>query len=280
MDDYSDPTENETPDGGTPEGTGKETGADIIEEDIYTGDHVSAPPDTEYPETEVEGTNDSLEKQLGGLSAEGVGDQRVNIFAVNDPTGAIWNPESQEFGDIYGHPEEDLKHWHKQNNEDTCAIVSQEYILDSFSDYDFSEEELINEAIKKGYYIPGSGTLPYYVGNLLEDHGIEVQRSEGNTIDDIKEKLIHEQKIIVGVDANEIWAPSEFEQLKDLYFMPEANHAVMVTGYNDETQTVTLNDPGHPNGAGIKVALNDFENAWHDANCFMVTANKPSQMVA
>jgi hypothetical protein len=82
------------------------------------------------------------------------------------------------------------------------------------------------------------------------------------------------------VDANEIWSPSGEEQLKDLLFMPEANHAVMVTGYNDSTQTVILNDPGHPNGAGMKVDLKDFENAWNDSCNFMVSTVNAHQEIS
>ena len=111
---------------------------------------------------------------------------------------------------------------------------------------------------------------------LLEDYGVAVEKTEGNDFNDILEKLKTNEKIIVGVDANEIWANSSSEQLKDLFFMPEANHAVQVIGYNNESRTVILNDPGHPDGKGMNVNSSDFEEAWQDSNNFMVSATQPT----
>ena len=181
---------------------------------------------------------------------------------------------SDGYAEMFGDPSSDAGYWHQQKYPDTCAIVSQEYILEAYIGRDFSEEELAHEAMSKGYYAPGVGTWPDDVGNLLEDYGIEVERSDGNTIEDLTDKLSKHQKVIVGIDANEIWTPSGEEQLKDLLFMPEANHAVMVTGYDDSTQTVYLNDPGHPDGAKMSVKLDDFENAWNDSCNFMVCTVK------
>jgi hypothetical protein len=171
----------------------------------------------------------------------------------------------------YGDPEVDLRYYHAQKYDDTCAIVCQEYILDTYLDRDFSEEELVLEAMRKGYYWPGVGTFPEYVGNLLEDYGVDIEKSRGNSIDDIIEKLNKKQKVIVCVDANEIWCPSAEEQLKDLLFLPQANHAVVVIGYDESSETVILNDPGHPNGGGLRVSKIDFENAWQDSDNFMVS---------
>jgi len=203
------------------------------------------------------------------------------ILGMKDTAQAIWGgiEEPPPVGEIFGEPL-DIKHWHMQEGLDTCAIVSQEYILDSCLERDFTEAKLVNHAIDKGYYTPGCGTFMYDVGNLLEDYDFTVERTEGNDINDISEKLNNNQKIIVGVDSNEIWANSSSEQLKDLFFMPEANHAIQVIGYNNESQTVILNDPGHPDGKGMKVNLRDFEKAWQDSNNFMVSAKPPSSASA
>lgn len=200
------------------------------------------------------------------------------ILGMKDTAQAIWGgiEEPPPMDKIFGEPSEDTKHWHMQEGLDTCAIVSQKYILDSYLDYDVTENELVEHATKNGYYYPGSGTFPEDVGKLLEDYGVAVERTEGNNFNDILEKLKTNEKIIVGVDANEIWANSSSEQLKDLFFMPEANHAVQVIGYNNESQTVILNDPGHPDGKGIKVNLSDFEKAWQDSNNFIVSATQPT----
>jgi len=199
------------------------------------------------------------------------------ILEMKDTAQAIWSgiEEPPLMSKMF---EEDI--WHIQDMPDTCAIVSQEYILDSCLERDFTEAKLVNHAIDKGYYTPGCGTFMYDVGNLLEDYDFTVERTEGNEFNDILEKLNNNQKIIVGVDSNEIWANSSSEQLKDLFFMPEANHAIQVIGYNNESQTVILNDPGHPDGKGMKVNLHDFKKAWQDSNYFMVSAKPPSSASA
>ena len=230
----------------------------------YTPDPLDPPPYDRYEYDEP--TAPVLRE--AELNSDLVTKNGINILVMKDFSPEIWN----DIGDIVGEPLEDIKHWHMQEGLDTCAIVSQEYILDSYLDEDVTEAKLVNHAIDKGYYTPGCGTFMYDVGNLLEDYDFTVERTEGNNFNDLLEKLNNNQKIIVGVDSNEIWVNSSSEQLKDLFFMPEANHTVQVIGYNNESQTVILNDPGHPDGKGMKVNLCDFEEAWQDSNNFMVSA--------
>lgn len=58
--------------------------------------------------------------------------------------------------------------------------------------------------------------------------------------------------------------------------MPEqgANHAVQVIGIDrsdPDNPVVILNDPGQPNGQGIRVNADDFVDAWQDSDRFMVS---------
>ncbi|MFP3787209.1 hypothetical protein, partial [Burkholderia sp. SIMBA_024] len=58
-------------------------------------------------------------------------------------------------------------------------------------------------------------------------------------------------------------------------FMPgqDANHAVQVAAIdysNPEQPIVILNDPGHPEGQGMRVPADEFVNAWNDSNNYMV----------
>lgn len=71
----------------------------------------------------------------------------------------------------------------------------------------------------------------------------------------------------------------DMEQLKDLFDSPGANHAVQVIGFNSETEEVLLNDPGHPQGQGMSIALNDFKYAWDDSNNFMVWTKESASVV-
>lgn len=186
------------------------------------------------------------------------------------------NLASASFDNIIGDPSSDLEHWHQQSYDDTCAVVSQEFILDELTGQDFSEDELRQEAIENGWYTPGGGTAMGDVGELLEAHGIDVERGNGFTVDDLRKQLEQGNKIIVGVDADEIWSSTpENEWLNDYACMPgqDANHAVQVIGIdysNPDDPMVILNDPGHEYGQGMMIPLAQFEDAWADSGNFMV----------
>ena len=59
--------------------------------------------------------------------------------------------------------------------DDTCAIKSQQLILQSHG-IDISEQELREEAVDNNWYFPGDGTPMGDVGNLLEYHSMDVHK--------------------------------------------------------------------------------------------------------
>lgn len=180
---------------------------------------------------------------------------------------------------IIGDPGGEMANWHMQTYDDTCAVVSQEFILESLTGQDFSEDELRQEAIDNGWYTPGGGTPVEHVGDLLEAHGVDVERTDGATLQDIADKLSRGEKVIVGVDADEIWTPGQDygqdEILGDVGCIPGqgANHAVEVIGIDVSDPNhpmVILNDPGHPDGQGAMIPADEFVNAWADSGNYMV----------
>lgn len=159
----------------------------------------------------------------------------------------------------------------QQQYPDTCAIKSQQIILQSH-DVDVSEDELVVEAKEKGWYTPGGGTSPADVGNLLEEHGINVNRYVYASIDDIAAELAKGNQIIVGVDSGELWKPGIYESFED-FLGKGADHALIVSGINVNPITgereVTLTDPGTGEVAHT-YTLEEFEDAWDDSDNFMV----------
>lgn len=179
-----------------------------------------------------------------------------------------------------GSPEEDMDNWHMQRHEDTCAVVSQEFILDELTGRNFTEEELMRVAMANGWYTPGGGTTFENVGKLLEAYGIEVERTSGNTMTDLESKLLNGDKIIVAVDSSEIWSDSPEELLDELLSevlgIPDQqpDHAVQVIGIDKSDPNnpiVILNDPGHPDGMGMRVTAEEFFGAWEDSGFYMVS---------
>jgi hypothetical protein len=190
-----------------------------------------------------------------------------------------FNTEDSNGHDIIGDPADSMQEWHQQANDDTCAIVSQEFVLDELTGQDFSEEQLKQEAADNGWYTEGGGTPMDDVGNIIEEHGFEVEKTTGNSVEDIADKLEHGDKVIIGVDANELWSndqtnsDSHFES--NFFGINEhgANHAVEVIGIdetNKDNPMVILNDPGHPDGMGMEVPEDKFIEAWDASNDFMV----------
>jgi hypothetical protein len=178
---------------------------------------------------------------------------------------------------VIGNPEADMATWHYQNSPDTCAIASQEFIIESLTGTRLSEEALKQEAASHGWYIPGVGTPVEHVGDLLDEHGIHVQREQGATLEEIADRLNHHQKVIVGVNAEDIWYHGGPDDPLAVYpGIPgqRADHAVEVIGINASHPTyplVILNDPGDPDGRGIEIPIDIFEQAWAPRGNYMVT---------
>lgn len=177
-------------------------------------------------------------------------------------------------GDVTPFPSLDADDVMQQQN-DTCAIKSQQIILHSFG-MDIPEELLTIEATGKGYYIPGQGSTPSQVGMLLEDHGIGTHTKYHATVYDLAAELAQGHKVIVGVDADELWCPSFFNDL----FGEQANHALIVTGIDTSDPNdvrVILTDPGTGDVAR-SYPMAQFLDAWHDSSCMMVATDMAPQV--
>lgn len=240
--------------------------------------------------------DDSTGSQMPSVS-EGLAHEALVVpptFAVFDPDTApggwgysfieapkpgVWDADE---GDIVGAPWVDTQHWHVQAYPDTCAVVAQEFVLDELTGQNFGEDELRQEAIKLGLYLSGGGTPLESMGGLLEAHGFEVERSYDNQLEDIRQALGEGKKVLVAVDADEIWKPGQSrlsdDWWGDLLAIPgqDANHAVQVIGIDDSDPKgpkVILNDPGTPDGRGLTVQADEFTNAWKDSGYYMVATS-------
>lgn len=163
----------------------------------------------------------------------------------------------------------------QQQYNDTCAIKSQELVLNSVG-LNVTEDELRNEAYKNGWYTPGYGTPMEDVGKLLESHGMEVTQMQHGSIYNLVSELSKGHPVIVGVDSGELWNPGADETFEDIIRGQQADHALIVSGidFNDDFTdgTVNLIDPGTGDYcAGYPI--NQFEDAWDDSGDFMVSIN-------
>jgi hypothetical protein len=170
--------------------------------------------------------------------------------------------------------------WTHQTTDFTCAVVSQKMILDAFgvtggNGLPLSEAALVYEATANGW-LTASGTSPSDISRLLELHGIETHQGQG--MEGVVQELAHGRKVIVGVDAEELWHSDHpvINDIKD-WFGRSPNHALVVEGVrvDDNGQPfVIVNDPGDPDGSGREYPLVDFHDAFDDSGCFFVATNE------
>jgi hypothetical protein len=180
---------------------------------------------------------------------------------------------------VVGCPESAIRDWRWQDGAGSCAIEVQAWIIQSLTGRSVTEAELLAEAAARGWYRPETGTEPTDVGKLLELYGIAVGRATGCTLAELEARLAAGARVIVGVDADEIWWRRLDGLDEDLVADPpglegrDANHAVEVIGVDRSRPgqpLVILNDPGHPRGRGMIVSAAEFLDAWEDSNCFLV----------
>jgi hypothetical protein len=187
---------------------------------------------------------------------------------------------------VHGTPSMDAHYWHEQKHNNTCAIVSQQSIIEELTGKRLTEDGLLQEASNHGWYIPGpnGGTPLVHTGDLLEAYGLHVDRHHGASLKQLTYELDQHHKVIVGLNGEMIWNElrSRAEGLGTFIGIPEqhANHAVEVIGidYTDPHHPmVLLNDSGTAHGCGERVPLDLFERSWATSQNFMVSASSPQQ---
>lgn len=188
------------------------------------------------------------------------------------PAYETFDPSRADLDSIVGDPVGNMENWHWQETGTSCAVASQEFVLEQLTGQEFSEGELRQLAEENGWYDPEGGTTMDDVGNILAHMGLHVEQNMGSTMSDIEQCLASGGQVIVGVDSGELWS-GENEEM----FGPgmDADHAIQVTGIdysNPAEPMVIINDPGASNGGGAMIPIDEFVDAWEDSGCFMVEA--------
>jgi hypothetical protein len=199
-------------------------------------------------------------------------DQTNDLGTLDSGKDNLVQDFDEWFQDTHGTPIEDSLAWHPQTTDYTCGIVSSEMVMKTFG-LDISESQLVYEATSEGLLSSDDGMSMEGIQTILGNHGIETSLQSGSATD-LASHLDQGDKIIVALDSGELWGvDSPFED----FVGEESDHAVMVTGIDltGTEQSVTLNDPGHPDGQGMIVPLDDFLDAWKDSNNEFIYAKQP-----
>lgn len=164
---------------------------------------------------------------------------------------------------------------YQQQYIDTCAIKSQQLILNEFG-IPVTEDDCVKYSMEKGWYHnDGSGTTFEDIGKLLTDAGVPCTQSEGANVYDLANQLAQGHKVVVAVDSGELWDNGILDWLKDFFFGNTPDHAVIVAGVDmtdPDNPMVLVTDPG--NGTPTKpYPLDQFMDAWADSECYMVSTD-------
>lgn len=171
----------------------------------------------------------------------------------------------------------------KQPDDHSCGLRSQQIVLRDFG-IDIPFEDLERYALDAGVYSE-NGTYTYDIGKVVEMAGVGMHQVEGSTIYDLTNELAQGHRVIVSVDAHELWYNKTPIQrlnnwMSDVIGPQGGNHALIVAGVevnpsDPKDVKVVLTDPG----AGhlrIEYPLDQFMDAWKDSNCFMAATDCPA----
>ena len=146
-----------------------------------------------------------------------------------------------------------------ESGENLCSVMCEAYILRR-RDILFKEDELLQIA-RKNQWLKAKGTPLHSIGQLLAHEGLMVTRKYDATVEDIADALRIDNDIIVAVDRDKLYPELPDEE-------DAANHAMVVTAIDLETNTVSVYDPLQL--SIVNYQLTTFENAWKESQHYMV----------
>lgn len=233
----------------------------------------------------------SIEETQSGLNnfedfIDGQIDFPDNDFFTNSTYETEEETETMNgtFYNIYGEAGENVKDpvYIQQPDDHSCALRSQQIVLRDFG-IDIPFEKLEELALSNGVY-SDQGTYTYDIGKVLQIAGVDMHQVQGSTFLDLTNELAQGHRVIVSVDANELWYTDPVSKLKnwfnDVIGNQGGNHALIVAGVEVNPQNpndvkVVLTDPG----AGhlrVEYPLDQFMDAWKDSKCFMAATDYPA----
>lgn len=182
----------------------------------------------------------------------------------------------------YGEFSENIKDpvYIQQPDDHSCALRSQQIVLRDFG-IDIPFDKLEQLAKEYGVYTD-EGTFTYDIGKVLQIAGVGVHQVEGSTMMDLTNELALGHRVIVSVDASELWYnDTTTDKLKnwfnDAIGNQGGNHALIVAGVqvnpdDPNDVQVVLTDPG-AGDLRVEYPIDQFMDAWKDSNCFMAATD-------
>lgn len=171
---------------------------------------------------------------------------------------------------IHGDPREDIEYHTVQPGPVDCLPTSVSMIVSEVTGVEVSAEAVVDLANESGFMTDTGMSLDNSLA-LLQAYGVDATLETGSA-DALRDALDNGDEVIIGLDSADLYADGGGP------FDPgmAAGHAVVLTGIDDGPPAyVYINDPAFTDGAGVQVPLDEFLDAWQDAEYQMVTVEAP-----
>lgn len=189
--------------------------------------------------------------------------------------------------DILGVPNAQADFWDMQEFADNCEPTSESFIIRQFGFDGISTNDFAYISQANGWYMPGGGTSPEHMGDMMDLFGIDNHTIENASLEELANEIANGHGVIVGVNAGQLWDQGPLQELFnwaskafgfDNPVDAPADHALCVTGFDVSDPAhpmVIVNDPGHPDGQGASYPLDRFMDAWENSSFHLTATDNP-----
>jgi len=167
---------------------------------------------------------------------------------------------------VHGDPMAEIPYHQAQVGPNDCLPTSVAMVLTEITGSEVPQGDLVDLANELDLLGPTGMSMEGGL-QLLEHYGVDAEVQTGS-MDDLRTMLDNGDPIIIGLDSDDLYGEGDAPFTDDLV----AGHAVVITGIDDEAGVVYINDPGFPDGAGVAISIEAFEDAWADADNTMIVA--------
>lgn len=152
-----------------------------------------------------------------------------------------------------------------------CAVRCEEYILHCFGIHK-TIPELRDMALDAGW-LTDDGAYVKDLGNTAAAFGLDVEKCEDATLQDIIRAIDEGKRVIAAVDGGELIGDPMEERLEDVLVGGVVDHCVVVLSASIQGDEVVLFDPAF-GPVPLTVTIAHFLDAWEDSNYHCVFVGK------
>ena len=152
-----------------------------------------------------------------------------------------------------------------------CAVRCEEYILHCFGIHKTMQE--LRDLAQNAGWLTENGAYIHDLGNTAEALGLQVERKEEGTLQDVVQALDEGKQVMAAVDGGELIGDPVEERLEDVLVGGIVDHCVVVLSANIPADEVILFDPAFGE-IPLTVTIAHFLDAWNDSNNYMVSCGE------